>query len=207
MKRFFSILSIISFVSYSVALNGQNDSLSNKWAVQLSLKHQDIPIFKAFSIGQLAVLHEVKIRPYYTLDIQHNLKSKKPNLKFAFSTQLGYYRNLYRDRWLSYKVGTLLEWQFFKRCYLITRIELGHAFVKDADVQYIYENNKWIPTSNFDSFEAGFIASPRVDVAYRVINSKNPIDVLLTTDATLIYHPNFGRLPYFGFGGGVRYGF
>lgn len=183
--------------------NSQEDIATNRWYVQANLQHQDM----AFEIpyGQLGVVHDVHIRPFYNAEIQY-LLSQTSKKKRYLTGQLGYYNNLYHNQALSLKLGYAREYKLFKIIIVNIRGDVGIAAVKNSDVQYVYEEGKWVAAPNYDPTRLAFLISPHLDLGYRIRENKNPIDLFLTSHLLLINDYEWGALPYYGIGVGVRYG-
>lgn len=176
-----------------------------KWAIQSNIQHQDI-LFD-IDFGQLAVAHDVKIRPFYSLELQRFKTTKNPNRRLFAVAELGYYNNLYHDRWLALKLGIGSE-RKIGNFFIAARIQGGLARVKSADVQYVLEDNKWVISKETRLITKDLLLSPRIDVGYRIRNNEHPIDVVLNYQMTLYVSPVLEvGIPYHGYGLGVRYGF
>lgn len=176
----------------------------NRWAGQLNVQHQDI--LGDISFGQLSVAHDVKIRPFYTLELQRFFNSKKSNKNLFAVAELGYYHNLYHDRWLSLKLGIGSQRQF-GNFFVGGRMQGGFSRTQGADIQYVLENDKWIVSQEKRPVTIDVLMSPRIDLGYRVINNEHPIDVFINYQMTLYVSPELQiGLPYYGYGLGVRYG-
>ena len=206
-KLFLQISMICIWLFSCLSLIAQEDETvdQDKWAVQFNLKHQDLPF--DFNFGQLRVVHNVGIRPYYSLEVQRLFQRKNPKKQFFLVGQIGHFNNLYQDRWFTIKAGLGFERTIGKKFYYSSRFEIGKVNFRNADVQYILENEKWIPTSNFSESKWTNVFATRVDIGYKLFTGKYPIDLILSGDLKLMMHPEFGAFPYYAYGGGVRYHF
>lgn len=184
---------------------GQDSPPIGKWALQLNLQHQDFLLPGAIYVGQLGVIHEVRVRPVFALDGQRFF-FKNPKNKGFFSGQIAYHNNLYQNRWWSGKFGLGYERLF--RFGLITsiRIEAGWARVKDSDPQYVFEEGKWVYLKTDGKAFTTTQLSPRLDIGYRIGTIDHPIDLFANGQLTALAHPEWGLLPYYGVGVGLRYG-
>ena len=202
--KFLFTLLILSILPGSLTAQIEKPK-SERWALQLSLQHSDILFQEAFSIGQLGVTDVVRIRPVYSLEGQFFV-TKGPKRKLFLAAKTGYYANLYHDRWLSAAIALGLERRFFERFIVSSRLELGRSLISSRDPQYVWENEVWVPTnSNRESFGATSF-SPRIDIGYRVLTAPYTVDVIANYQASLVGHPEFGALPYYSTGIGVRVG-
>jgi hypothetical protein len=147
----------------------------------------------------------VNFRPLYSVDIQR-FSYKKPKTKRFFSGQVGFYNNLYHERWLSFKLGYGMEKQLFKNFTGSLRMESGFALVRNADPRYRYEDGKWVKAKNDSPIFADIVFGPRLDLAYRVSDKSHPIDLIATSNLTLHLNPRVGGIPYYGIGLGARVG-
>lgn len=185
----------------------QNTPKTSQWLIQANFQHQDGLLQEALSIGQLAVLYDVNIRPLFNVEAQYSIQKTTKKKKF-FNVQLAYYSNTYHNEWLSLKLGYGLEWKIYKGLFLNYSIEAGLAHVQNSDVQYSYEGGKWVVTDNTDSPVIDVIFGPRMDLGYRVVTGENPIDVLISSNLLLHFDSKIGdAFPYYATGIGVRYGF
>ncbi len=200
-KLIFTLVILLTSIS---SLTAQEvDPQPERWALQLTLQHSDILLQEAFSIGQLGVADEVNIRPVYSLEGQMFL-TNGPKRKLFLSAKTGYYANLYHDRWLSAAIGLGLERRFFQKLILSSRLELGRSSISSRDPQYVLENEVWVPTnSNRTSFAATSF-SPRIDLGYRILTAPYTVDLIANYQASLVGHPEFGILPYYSTGIGLR---
>lgn len=181
------------------------ESNAKKWAVQLNFQHQDLLVDVDF--GQLGVYHDVKIRPHTTLEFYRFVNTRKDNRKIFFVSELGYFHNLYHDKWLALKLGIGSE-RRFGNFIISSRLLGGIARTQGADIQYINSNGQWIVNDNKREPTLDYLMSPRVDIGYRISNNENPIDIFLNYQMTLYLSPEQQiGLPYQGYGFGVRYGF
>ncbi len=175
-----------------------------KWAMQLNFQDQDL--LAALDFGALRVVHDVKIRPAISLEVQRFFGQSAKKSRYV-SGQLGYFNNVYHEQFASLKLGYGIERRIYKGFFASWRIEAGLARVKNSDIQYIYENDKWVPTSNYIPSTIDVLFGPRLDLGYRVVNGAHPIDILVTSHAMIHVHSEFGALPYYGLGIGAKYGF
>jgi hypothetical protein len=202
-------IALITFLCFGTstlfAQNEINILPVNKWAVQANFQHQDL-LFE-IDLGQLAVVHDVKIRPRYSVEIQRFFNSKNFKNRSYVVAEIDYFHNLYHDKWLGFKLGFGREWQI--GAFIISpRILGGLARTQGADVQYIYENEKWIVSETPRNVTTDLLLSPRLDAGYRIVSGGNPIDVFINYQMTLyVSNENQIGLPYHGYGFGVRYGF
>jgi hypothetical protein len=177
----------------------------NKWSMQLNFQHQDLLFDLGF--GQLSIAHNVKIRPFYTLELYRYKQTKNPNRRLFALAELGYYNNLYHNRWLSLKLGVGSEYQI-GNFFISSRIQGGLANVKSADIQYIYKEGKWIVSEETRLITKDLLISPRIDIGYRIRNNNHPIDIVINYQMTFYFSPVLEiNIPYHGYGVGVRYGF
>lgn len=202
-KYLFSLCVLLTGLS---SLTAQEDEPKpERWTLQLTAQHSDILLQEAFSIGQLGVVDEVNIRPVYSLEGQLFL-TKGPKRKLFLSAKTGYYANLYHDRWLSAAIGLGLERRFFQKFILSSRLELGRSSISSRDPQYILENEVWVPTNSNRTNFAATSFSPRIDLGYRILTVPYTVDLIANYQASLVAHPEFGILPYYSTGIGVRVG-
>ena len=199
------LLSLIMVSTYfSVFGQDEQENTENKWSAQLNLSHQDL-LFD-ISFGQLGVVYPVSIRPQYSLEVQRSFLSKKGKKRILLG-QVGYYNNLYHNKWYNIQIGYMKETTIFKGLYAAWGLEIGMALVKDSDPQYVFVDDKWMLSENFVPVHADLTFGPRLDIGYRIIDNEHPIDVLLTNDLTLRIDPELGGFPYYSTGLGIRYGF
>jgi hypothetical protein len=209
MKNYIYII-VFAFLGMNVSTSfGQAtadiDILRNsKWAVQLNFQDQDLLV--ALDFGALRVVHDVKVRPLFSADVQRFFGQSNKKRRYL-SGQLGYFNNVYHERALSLKVGYGIERRIYKGFFASWRMEVGVARVKNSDIQYVYENDKWVTTNNYQPATFDALFGPRLDLGYRIMNGANPIDILVVSHAMIHVHSEFGGLPYYGLGIGVKYGF
>ncbi|MFK7950213.1 MAG: hypothetical protein AB8G11_21665 [Saprospiraceae bacterium] len=199
-------LTILLLLFCSVNTFAQNNNPNHKkWAAQLNVQHQDL-LFD-IDFGQLGVYHNVKIRPHTTLELYRFINTRKANRKLFGLAELGYFHNLYHDKWLALKLGIGSE-RRFGNFIISSRIMGGIARTQGADIQYVNSNGKWIVNDQKREPTLDYLMSPRVDLGYRIINNENPIDIFLNYQMTLYLSPaqQIG-IPYHGYGLGVRYRF
>lgn len=183
----------------------ETDKVPGRWALQLSLQHRDLAGEE--NIGQLQTFHEVAIRPVYSLEGQYFFRHKKPHKRSFVSGQLSWYNNLYLERWLSVQAGLGIEFSFLKVMYGSIRLDAGLSHVKGTAPEYVLEDGIWVTTQNTTPGFVAFQLSPRVDLGARILEGAHPLDVFLTASGTLLGHPEYGLLPFYSVGGGVRYHF
>lgn len=202
MKNYLYIL--ILFCSISTFAQ-DNEFNHTKWAAQLNFQHQDL-LFE-IDFGQLGVYHDVKIRPHTTLELYRFVNTRKDNRKIFFMSELGYFHNLYHDKWLALKLGIGSE-RRLGNFIISSRILGGIARTQGADIQYVLSDGQWIANDQKRESTLDYLMSPRVDLGYRVVNNENPIDIFLNYQMTLYLSPaqQIG-IPYHGYGLGIRYGF
>lgn len=196
-----SFLLLLGLAMSNMAFS-QATTTENSWSAQFNVQHHDLG--GSINFGLLGVVNEVKIRPYYTLEGQYAMQ-RKPNKKRIFSGQLGYYQDLYHERWITAKLGLGTEWSLVKGFYLGMRAEFGLAGIKNADLQYEYDGEKWVVADNTAPYRIGLILNPRLDLGYRMIQGAHPIDIVITGQTSLV-GSEIGILPYVAYGLGVRYG-
>ena len=202
MKNYLYIILVFCSINVFAQDNESNDT---KWAAQLNFQHQDL-LFE-LDYGQLGVYHDVKIRPHTTLELYRFINTRKENRKLFFTTELGYFNNLYHYKWLALKLGMGSE-RRLGNFIISSRILGGIARTQGADIQYVLSNNQWIVNDEKRNPTLDYLMTPRIDVGYRIFNDKNPIDIFLNYQMTLYLSPAQGvGLPYQGYGLGVRYGF
>lgn len=208
MKVYIAIIRALFFITCSTpySLVGQ-EVKQTKWAAQFNLQHQDIAALSEISIGQLGVIHKVFIRPYYSLDIQRFFFRKTGKNKFFLLTQFGYFANLYQDRWLSLEFGMGYERRFAKRFFSSLRVKIGNASVKDHDILYVYEQDKWVETPNPSESNPSSLTTVRIDLGYKLLDKKLPVDLVGSGQYMLRNHHDFGFIPYSAVGLGIRVGF
>jgi hypothetical protein len=205
--KLYIALIIFSFLGTSTLFAQNEISILpvNKWAVQANFQHQDL-IFD-IDFGQLAVADEVNVRPRYSLEIQRFFNLKSTKNRFFAVAEIDYFHNLYHDKWIGLKLGLGREWQI-GNFFIAPRLLGGLARTQGADIQYIYENEKWVVSQEPRTATTDLLLSPRLDFGYRIIESKNPIDIFVNYQMTLYLSPeNDIGLPYHGYGFGFRYGF
>lgn len=202
MKSWFSLF---LFLVGAGSLQAQEEVKPERWALQLTVQHSDILFQEAFNIGQLGVADEVNIRPVYSVEGQYFL-TKGPKRKLFLSAETGYYANLYHDRWFVGTIGLGLERRFFQKLILSSRLELGRSIISSRDPQYVLENEIWVPTNSNRSIFFATSFSPRVDLGYRILTVPYPVDLIANYQVSLVGHPEFGLLPYYSTGIGVRVG-
>jgi len=203
--KYTKVLLSLGLLLATTGLWAQETEEHPQWSVQLGVQQQDLAM--QIPYGQLGTLHKVYIRPFYSLDLQRTLKQGKRTQLFA-SGQLGFYNNLYHERWISAKVGIGLEGSLFKRGFYSLRTEAGLARTKSSDVQYAYENGKWVPTENFAKASVDVLMAPRLDLGYRVLDGTHKLDLVLTSQLLLHIDTSIeSGLPLYGLGTGIRYHF
>lgn len=200
-----NLIILLLLLFCSVNLFAQESENNEKWAGQLNFQYQDL-LFE-IDFGQLGVYHDVNIRPHTTLELYRFINTRKDNRKLFALAELGYYHNLYQDKWLALKLGFGSE-RRLGNFIISSRIQGGIARTQGADVQYINSNGKWIVNDQKREPTFDLLISPRIDLGYRIINNENPIDIFLNYQMTLYISPaqQIG-IPYHGYGLGVRYGF
>ena len=205
MKRqnYLSQFLLVALLAIGSSLFAQTESAPElrRWSAQLNFQQQDL-LFE-IPVGQLGVVHQVRLRPRVTLEAQRFFREGERGRAFG-SAQIGYYHNLYHDRWLSFKAGIGYEWKFGSRFFGSLRMEGGAARVKRSDVQYIYEDGVWVPTKNEAKANVDVLLSPRVDVGYRVLRGPIPMDIVANADLTLNANSRIGLIPFYGLGLGFR---
>ena len=174
-----------------------------RWAIKLDIQHKDIPLQEDLSIGQLGVSDVVRFRPFYSADFQYFL-TKGEKRKLFLSGRLGTYFNLYQDRWLTAQLGLGVERRFFRRFIVSGRLETGIARISSRDPQYILEDGQWIPTSEDRIRGWGRTFSPRLDIGFRLLEGERTLDAFVNGHVEITAHPEFGALPYLGYGVGIR---
>lgn len=207
-NKIYSLLVLCAILYSNTSLMAQEEGKAideNRWAIQLNIQHQDIMFQNLLNFGTLRVFDEVNIRPIFSLEAQRYF-SIRPKSKRFLAAQVGYYNSLYHQKWLIAKLAYGRERTLYKGLFISFRAEFGVARAKDSDLQYIYENEKWVVTDNFGTARMGFLFGSRMDIGYRVTNGAHPIDALLTTHGNIHFDSNIGALPYYGIGIGVRYG-
>lgn len=178
---------------------------SPSWMAQVNVVHQDLAVRIVY--GQLATVYHVPIRPFYSLDLQHNLKKSELG-QFFVSGQLGFYNNLYHERWISGKIGFGREGSFLTKGFYTIRVEGGLARAKSSDVQYALEDGKWVPTENFAKPSVDILMGPRLDIGYPLLNKTHRLDLVLTSQLLLHIDTSIeSGLPLYGIGAGLRYHF
>lgn len=203
--KYTKVLLALGLLMATLNVQAQEIEAAPKWSVQLGVQQQDL----AFQIpyGQLGTLHMVNIRPFYSLDLQRVLKQRKKTQLFV-SGQLGFYNNLYHERWISAKLGIGLEGSLFKKGFYSLRTEVGLARAKSSDVQYAYENGKWVPTDNYAKASVDVLMAPRLDVGYHLFEGAHKLDLVVTSQLLLHIDTSIeSGLPMYGLGAGLRYHF
>ena len=201
MKKELSLL-LILLAGFALNSNAQ-DEQPERWTIKIDVQHKDIPLQEDLSIGQLGVSDVVRIRPFYSADIQYFL-NKGEKRKLFLSGRLGTYVNLYQDRWLTAQIGLGLERRFFKRFIVLGRMETGIARISSRDPQYLLEDGQWVPTSEGRVSGWGMMLNPRLEIGYRILEGERTLDAFVNSHAEITVHPEFGTLPYLGYGIGVR---
>lgn len=202
--RYFPLALALFLVFNSGSAHAQEAAVPKKWAAQINFQQQDL-LFQ-IDLGQLGVLHDVKLRPRYALDVQYFLKEKKRGRSFAYG-QLSYFHNLYHDRWTGLQIGMGFEWEFGNRFFASFRGGGGIARVKSSDIRYTYEEGVWVETKNEDRANVDVLISPRLDVGYRISDKALPIDIFANSQLTINANNRVGAVPYYGLGLGLRIGF
>lgn len=182
-----------------------SDSISQepKWALQLGVQHQDLTL--RIPYGQLGTIHQVGIRPYYSLGAQRSFGYRKKSHRF-FSGQIGFYNNTYHENWLCAKLGYGREFQFLKKGFVSLRLETGLIRAKNSDVQYIYESGEWVKAKNYAQASMDITLAPRLDFGYRILEGNLPIDLLVSSQLMIHYDSSIGSgLPTYGAGLGLRF--
>lgn len=201
-KKIYIVLIAILFLGVTPSF-AQEENL-NKWAVQLNLQHQDLLL--ELNFGQLRVADEVNIRPHYSFEVQRFFKMKSAKRRMFAIGELGYFDNLYHDKWLGLKLGVGSERQL-GNFIISSRVQAGAARTKGADIQYVLEEGKWVVSKKSRQTTLDFLMSPRIDVGYRIVKNEHPIDVFLNYQMTLYISPTLDiGIPYHGYGFGLRYG-
>lgn len=203
--RFFPYaFAILSCFSFQAGLAQDSETLNDsKWAIQLSVQQQDLVL--RIPYGQLGTVYPVYIRPFYSLDVQRTFHVNDKHELF-WSAQLGYYNNLYHEKWISGKMGIGIEKKLFARGFTSLRVEGGLARAKSSDVQYIYESGKWVPTDNFSKASIDILMAPRLDLGYNILDGDHKLDVVVTSQLLLHLDTSIeSGLPMYGVGLGLRY--
>ncbi len=187
-------------------LIGQEDKKVN-WAAYLDFNHQDIMGgTDAISIGQLGIVHDVKIRPSINLGMQGFLK-RSDTKNYYLKLDLGYYNNTYNANWYSINLAIGVDKIFLKRFIISYGLHCGYAIIQNSDVQYIYENEQWVATPNYDDAFYSFTFGPEIKLGYRLIEKQNPIDVFINGKLMLQDNPILEAwIPFNALGIGLRYG-
>jgi hypothetical protein len=203
---YIAFISILLFFSFPLIGQENIEKVEpNKWAVQLNIQHQDLLVNLDF--GQLSVAHDVGFRPFYTAELQRFIYTKNPKRQFFAVAELGYYNNLYHDRWLSAKLGIGSQ-RKLGNFFIASRVQGGLSRTKGEDIQYVLENDKWVVSKANRPTTIDLLLSPRIDVGYRITETKNQIDLFFNYQMTLYVSPVLEiGIPYHGYGLGVRYGF
>ena len=82
MKKELSLL-LILLAGFALNSNAQ-DEQPERWTIKIDVQHKDIPLQEDLSIGQLGVSDVVRIRPFYSADIQYFLnKGEKRKAVFV----------------------------------------------------------------------------------------------------------------------------
>ena len=194
------------FLASGWQLWGQEANEKVRWSAQFSFQYQDIiGGTSAVNIGQLGVLDEVKFRPLVSADV-FRWKYKSATKKKFQHLQLSYFNNTYQADWLTLKWGFGTERILFKKWLIQYGLDIGVARIKNAYVQYIYENEKWEPTRNRDAPVYDFVIGPRLEIGYQFTVGNHPLAVLITSNAMLHLNTQLeGIIPFNALGLGVRY--
>lgn len=174
-----------------------------QWAIQANVQHQDLVI--QAPIGLLGVTHKVWLRPMYSLEAQRLFVKSERTTQYL-SMQVGYYHNTYHSNWWWAKIGWGVERRFFKRWIGSLRIEGGVGQMQDADIQYQHIDGVWEPIRANSGRKMAVLITPRLDIGYRIKEGKQPLDVFVKADGTLIFNRRNLGSPYYGLGFGLRMG-
>lgn len=199
---FLSIIGSFIFCLQAANTFAQVAEVDSKWSLQLNVQQQDLAV--QIPYGALGTVYPVGIRPFYSLDIQKRLKSKEKSHTFL-SGQLGFYNNLYHERWMTAKIGFGREFNIASKWFASLRLEGGVARSKNSDVQYVYESGKWVPTDNYAKGSIDMLLAPRLDIGYRLIESEHALDAVMTSQ--LLMHVDTSLesgIPMYGLGVGLR---
>lgn len=195
---------LLVFLATGSLLFSQNPPRPKYWAVQTNLQHQDFLV--QFRFGQLGVLHQVRFRPLYSIEAQRLFENNDKS-KVFLSGQLSYYHNLYHNRLFGLKIGFGYETKQWKRFFASFRVSPGLGLTKNSDIQYVLEDGKWVPTSNFVPLSVNVHFTQRMDLGYRIKKGEHPLDLIGTSHLFTILNPSQNFLAtYYGAGLGVRVG-
>lgn len=123
---------------------GQN---SSPWAVHFNFFHQDQGI--DIDAGSLQTTSPVSLRPGFSLGLERTWdEGKRQGTRLFQDLHLGFWQNPYSENYtfLGTRLGS--DFRVFDQLRLTPSLlyRLGRA--KTKDIRYVYEEGKWIPTSN-----------------------------------------------------------
>ncbi|MEO0899795.1 MAG: hypothetical protein AAFY71_25510 [Bacteroidota bacterium] len=184
---------------------GQEKSHKGQWSAQINLSHQDLVVSQPFFIGQLGVAHQVRVRPEISSDIMYILRNDK-KISFLASGSVGYYHNLYQEAWFSYQLGIGLRAKFGKKLFMDLQFQNGNAHVRYSDVQYVLEDGIWVKANSDKPKFRGRLTTIKLNLGYTLREGSHPISLMGSGKISLLGDPDFGPIPYYGYGIGLRYG-
>jgi hypothetical protein len=209
MQKHIFILALL--VLTSMGLSAQTEAqvllpVPSRWKLRADFFHQDL----AFQIpfGQLGVYHKPVIRPGFALGGEYTYQQRK-HLRLYQSAHLGYYNNVYEERWGTLGTELGMEWEIWKGILIAPRIGLQYNLVKPSDLRYMYEGDKWVPVRNTDPAFSRLGGSIGLDLGYRVCKGAHPIDVLANGNVSIAGPYIKGSFPFYFFksaGVGLRVG-
>lgn len=103
-----------------------------------------------------------------------SIKKQKQNFLYI---HVGNFYNQYNSRWLATNIGYRVRYQISKQLSIATNLEFGIGLASDQSKQYTYQDEKWIGKSTPDILTYEFIAKPRLDILFSMIQA---IDLVFT---------------------------
>ncbi len=158
---------------------------TQKWAIKAQAFHQDWGINIDF--GSLAVQDRVSIRPGFSAGVERNWHTgKRQRFRLSQDVQVGLWNNTYVERYAAISSRISANFRLWKGLNIGTSAVYGIGRVKPTDIRYIYENEKWVPSTNstpaFTRQEVGLGA--QVSWLFGP-NAAHPIEVMFGGDYLL----------------------
>ncbi|MFM2267118.1 MAG: hypothetical protein RL757_559 [Bacteroidota bacterium] len=176
-----------------------------KWAIVANFGHEDdlspIPVSNS-----LVATHNVVIRPRIELGMERTWVERR-RFRLFQDAKLTYHNNTYSENAIGLGTDIGFEFKIFKGLRLTPRLGAHYNRAKASDVQYRYENNKWVSTSNTNPAVARGYFKGGIDVSYRFMDK---FDVVAGTHLAILtpYIPGEFGIPLYpnkAFNIGVRY--
>jgi hypothetical protein len=117
----------------------------SKYAFVINVGQQTLGI--NYDVGALQTIQKTPFKPRLEAGIERTWKQKK-NFRLHQDLKLTYVNDPYQEQVFGLGTDLGFEFKILKRILLTPRLGVHYNRATPTDVHYIYENDKWIQTTN-----------------------------------------------------------